>query len=225
MQQEPRLFAIGGGGATYGSDPALEAALLALVGSPARVGYLGVASKDDPGRIANVHTSFGALGAQVLPLPMAQSLADFAGALRVLDILYVGGGHTPGLVAHLRESGKGEVALAAARCGLVLAGVSAGAVCWFDFGLFDRNGRGLAPLPALGAIPGCLCPHFDSDFERRAAFPRQIAEGQLPSGHAIDDGAALVFQGGQVIAAYSARPGAGGYVLGADGGVTPIVCL
>lgn len=224
MHQEPRLFAIGGGGATYGTDPALESALLALVGRPARVGYLGVASKDDPRRIANVHTSFGALGAQVLPLPMDQSLTDFTLVLEALDILYVGGGHTPGLVAHLRESGKGEAALAAARCGLVLAGVSAGAVCWFDFGLFDRHGRGLEPLPALGVVPGCLCPHFDSDLERRATFPRQIAEGHLPRGHAIDDGAALVFQGGRVIGAHSARPGAGGYVLGSDGSVSPIVC-
>ncbi len=224
MHSDPLLFATGGGGATYGTDPELDRALLALVDAPARVGYLGVASRDDPRRMAHVQTSFGALGAQVLPLPMAQSLTDFAGALAALDILYVGGGHTPGLVAHLRESGKGEAALAAARRGLVLAGVSAGAVCWFEFGLFDRHGRGLEPLPALGAVPGCLCPHFDSDLERRAAFPRLIAKGQLPPGHAIDDGAALVFQGRRAISAHSARPGASAYLLGADGSVSPIAC-
>jgi len=222
MHSDPLLFAIGGGGATYGTDPELERALLALVEAPARVGYLGVASRDDPRRIAPVQASLGALGAQVTHLPMDQPLAAFATDLAALDILYVGGGNTPGLVAHLHESGKGAAAMAAARRGLVLAGVSAGTVCWFEWGLFDQRGNGLEPLPALGLVSGCLCPHFDSDADRRATFSRMIAGGHLPPGHAIDDGAALVFRGERVVSALSGRPGAGAYVLGSGGSICPV---
>lgn len=223
MHTVPLLFAIGGGGATYGSDPDLERALLALVEGPARVGYLGVASRDDPARVAHVHATLGALGGKVTHLAMDQPVADFAAELPALDILYVGGGHTPGLVAHLRESGKGDAAIAAARRGLVLAGVSAGAVCWFEFGLFDRHGSGLEPLPALGLVPGCFCPHFDSDAERRAAFPLRIEAGQIPPGLAVDDGAAVIVRFGQCERVVSGRPGAGAYRLGADRSVTPLV--
>lgn len=218
----PLLFAIGGGGATYGTDPELERALLAMVNPAPRVGYLGVASRDDPKRIAHMHALFAALGGQVTHLPMDQSLAAFAADIATQDILYVGGGNTPGLVAHLRESGKGEAAIAAARRGLVLAGVSAGAVCWFEWGLFDRYGNGLEPLPALGALPGSLCPHFDSDLDRRANFPQMIAQGRLPPGYGIDDGAALVFSGGRIISIVSVRPGAWAYRLAADGSVCPV---
>ncbi len=222
MQTEPLLFAIGGGGATYGTDPDLERALLALVEGPARVGYLGVASRDDPKRIAHVQDSFGALGATVTPLPMDQDLAGFTQALGAFDILYVGGGNTPGLVAHLRESGKGAAAIAAARRGLVLAGVSAGAVCWFEYGLFDRHGNGLEPLPAMGLVPGCFCPHFDSDTERRATFPERIRTGQIPPGLAVDDGAAVIVRQAGVERVVSGRPGAGAYRLARDGTVTPL---
>ena len=47
----------------------------------------------------------------------------------------------------------------------------------------------------LGLLPGSACPHYDGEPARRPAFRRLVDAGELPPGHAADDGAALVFSG------------------------------
>ena len=70
----------------------------------------------------------------------------------------------------------------------------------------------LAPLhDGLGLLEGSACPHYDGEAERRPAFKRLIADGELPAGWAADDGAALVFDGARLREVVSSRPGARAY--------------
>ena len=92
----------------------------------------------------------------------------------------------------------------------MLAGVSAGTLCWFNDGLTDSYG-GLEPLrDGLGIIEASACPHYDGEPGRRATYHRLIAAG-MQSGYAADDGAALHFHGQTLVEAVSSRPHAGAY--------------
>jgi peptidase E len=99
----------------------------------------------------------------------------------------------------------------AADNGTILAGVSAGAVCWFDYALTDAHHSSYTALPGLGFIAGSCCPHYSSEPQRRPVFEHSIARGELPNGIAIDDGVAVHLRDGKPIHVISARPGATAY--------------
>lgn len=185
------VIAIGGGGFTHGEDPALD--LFCLKGLPERprLGFIGAASQDDPVKIARFHARFADLAGSLSHLPLGAGSAQAAAWAATLDLIYVGGGHTARLVSHLRETGIADVLAEATAKGTVLAGVSAGAACWFDKVLTDSLGNGLRPMDGLGIVPGSCCPHYSTEPLRKIAFPEAIARGDLPAGYAIDDGAAI----------------------------------
>src|SRR5262249_29884232 len=102
----------------------------------------------------------------------------------------------------------------------VLAGVSAGALCWFECGVTDSFGPGLAPLQdGLGLVSGSGCPHYDGEPLRRPTFQRLVGSRRLPAGLAIDNCAAVHFVDGEVAEVVASRPGAQAYrVARGEGG-------
>ena len=127
------------------------------------------------------------------------------------DILYVGGGNTKNLMALWREW-ELEVAIRHAYDnGTILAGLSAGSLCWFDEGVTDSYGSGLEPISCLGIIRGSHCPHYDGEEERRPAYQSFIRNGRIGSGYAADDGVALHFIDEELHHVVSSRPEAHGY--------------
>jgi peptidase E len=96
--------------------------------------------------------------------------------------------------------------------GIVMTGLSAGSLCWFETGTTDSFGAGLAALSGgLGLIPGSHAPHYDGEATRRPYYHQLVAEGVLPGGYAADDGAALVFRGTELVEVVASRPDARGY--------------
>jgi peptidase E len=127
------------------------------------------------------------------------------------DVIYVGGGNTANMLAIWRIHGVDRALRAAWRRGIVLAGISAGANCWFEACSTDSFGP-LAPLrDGLGLLPGSVCPHYDGEKQRRPTLLRFIANGQLPDGIALDDCAAAHFVGRRFVEAVSSRPQARAY--------------
>jgi peptidase E len=146
-------------------------------------------------------------------------IAHPAELLAEQDVIYVGGGSTPNLLVIWRLHGIDELLRTAWHRGAVLCGVSAGSMCWFDSGLTDAMGAGLAPLHnALGLLPGSNCAHYDSDPRRRPEYQRLVADGSLPSGYAADDGAALHFEGTKLAAVVCSRHDARAYRVEQEGG-------
>jgi peptidase E len=94
--------------------------------------------------------------------------------------------------------------------GVVLAGWSAGMICWFEHGVTDSFGPQLAPMECLGFLPGSACPHYDSEEQRRPVYTRLVAEG-LPSGVAADDDVALRYVGTELREVVTSREGAAAY--------------
>jgi len=129
----------------------------------------------------------------------------------------VGGGNTANMLAIWRVHGVDQALRAAWEAGVVLCGLSAGSLCWFESGVTDSFGLPLTPLHgALGFLPGSHCPHYDGEPGRRPTYQRCVAAGLLPPGMAADDGCALHFQDTQLTAVVASRPTAQAYRVERD---------
>jgi peptidase E len=104
------------------------------------------------------------------------------------------------------------------EAGVVLAGVSAGAICWFDGGTTDSFGPALRPFAdGLRLLPGSYCPHYSSEPTRRPTYQALVADGTLAPGVACDDGAAAHFADKELAGIVADRPGATGFLVRPDG--------
>lgn len=127
------------------------------------------------------------------------------------DLIYVGGGNTANLLAVWRIHGLDRALAKAWRKGVLLCGISAGGMCWFDGGITDSFAMPFHPLnDGLGFLPGAFCPHYDGERKRWDVLRRELARG-FPSTIACDDGAAVFFSGRKLIEAVSSRRGARAY--------------
>lgn len=126
-------------------------------------------------------------------------------------MIYVGGGSTLNLLAIWRAHGLDQILREAMTEGIVLCGVSAGSLCWFECGVTDSFGPELAPLTnGLGFLPGSHCPHYDSEPNRRPTYHKMIGAG-VPGGYAAEDGGALHFENGKLKDVVSSRKTAKAY--------------
>lgn len=210
-------MAIGGGGFSgTGTLSPIDQFILTLARRPRpRVCFLGTASGDADSDALQFYRAFAQLDCRLAELalfrtPLAQELSSL---IPEQDVFYVGGGSTVNLLAVWRLHGLDRLLRAAWEAGAVLAGVSAGAICWFEAYLTDSMGPELAARrDGLGFLPGSACPHFVDEPRRRPTYQRLIAEG-FPGGLAIDDGAALHFQGKELIDVVAERLEAQAYRL------------
>jgi dipeptidase E len=147
--------------------------------------------------------------------------ADLESFLMEQDVIYVGGGNTKSMVALWREWHLDKFLRKAYENGTVLAGISAGANCWFEQCSTDSVPGQLRMLLCLGIIRGSFCPHYDGEAERRPSLHQLLSEDKIISGYAADDGAAAHFVNGEFACAVSSRPHAKVYKVGkVDGRVT-----
>ena len=156
---------------------------------------------------------------QLYPMP---NVADPAELLLSQDVIFVEGGSVANMLAVWRVHGLDEIMRQAWESGIVLSGVSAGAICWFESGTTDSFGPLRPFTDGLGLLKGSYSPHYDSEPERRPLYRRLIAEGSLPGGIACDDGAAAHFIDDTLAEIVTDRPDAAGYLVerGSDGAVT-----
>lgn len=140
---------------------------------------------------------------------------SIAGRLLQQDIIYVGGGSMLNLLAVWRAHGLDRALRHAWERGTLIVGQSAGAMCWFEYGISRSHGEA-KPVKGFGMLPGSLCVHYHSDPERRRAFLHGVSL-VLPAGHGLDDQAGVLFQRTKAVEAVSAREGAGVWRLEPDG--------
>jgi len=209
-----QIIAMGGGGFLMDENPLLDDFILKRAkGRESRVCFLATASGDSDRMLVNFYTALGPrCRATHLPL-FRREHSDLTTYLLNHDVIYVGGGNTPNMLAVWRVHGVDKVLEQAYEAGILLCGLSAGALCWFQTGVTDSFGGPLAPLEsALGFLPGSFCPHYDGDPRRRPTYQRLIGEGMLP-GYAADVGAALNFVDGELVEVVTSRPEVGAYRL------------
>lgn len=222
MQRRPQIIAVGGGGNNASSpDRRLDAYVLKATGRrKPRVCFLPTATGDSEAYVARFYASFATHRCEATHIPLFRRTPDVTAILLEQDLIYVGGGNTKSMLAVWREWNLPKVLHTAWRAGIVIAGVSAGAICWFDRCVTDSWADELAPLDGLGWLGGTCCPHYDGEVERRPALHRFVAEGRVPSALAIDDGVAAHFVGRRLHAVVSCRASGGAYTVSRRGRTT-----
>jgi dipeptidase E len=213
MQQ---IIAMGGGG--FSMEPenlALDRYVIAQTGKDRpSVCFLSQASGEARDYIINFYKAFNELDCRCSHLSLFQPHTnDFEGFLMSQDIVYVGGGNTKSMLALWREWGLDVILRKASENGTALAGVSAGAICWFEELTTDSIPGKLTALKGLGYLAGSCTPHYDGESERRPTLTRLVASGELMAGYAFDDGAAGHFVDGKLKTVVSSRPNAKGYYV------------
>ncbi|RWZ52362.1 peptidase E [Halobacillus fulvus] len=219
-----QIIALGGGGFSMEPDnPLLDGYILRQVKKERpSICFIPTASGDSDTYITRFYDFFEkqACHAGHLSLFKREGQRDIRSFLLEQDILYVGGGSTKNMLALWKEWEMIEVLKEAYENGIVLAGISAGAICWFQQGLTDSYGSQLEPLSCLGFLEGSCCPHYDGEEARVPMYRKYIKSRALSAGYALDDGAAVHFVDGKQQVAVSSRPDAKVYdVYEKDGSV------
>jgi dipeptidase E len=217
------IVAMGGGGFQMEPDnPLLDDHVLELARRSSgrdrpRMCLIPTAVADDP-ILCEQFADLFAPRAEPSVLRLFQREDDLAAIVAAVDAVYVLGGNTANLLALWRLHGLDAILRDAWDRGVVLAGMSAGAICWFEACTTDSFGPTLRPLQAgLGFLTGSLIPHFHGEPQRRPLALRLVGDGTLPAGYAVDDGAALVVRDRELVEVVTSDPGAGAWRVEPDG--------
>ncbi|MBS1819093.1 MAG: peptidase E [Acidobacteria bacterium] len=195
----PKRHIIAIGGASFRAEPqnlAADRYILAQTGKRhPKICFIPTASAEPVESIELFTRLYRGLGAEPSVLRFFQRTPDLRETLLTQDAIYVGGGNTKSMLAVWREWGLPDVLREAWRRGIVLGGVSAGAICWFEHGVTDSWADRLQPLACMGFLKGACCPHYDSEVDRRPSVHAFLQERALPPVLALNDGAAAHFIG------------------------------
>jgi len=204
------------------------AASLARAANP-RVCVLTQATGDPQALIGACYSAFA--GTEFRPSHLAlfpmPNLPDIRKHLLEQDVIWVEGGSVANLCAVWRVHGLDAILHEAWQSGVVLAGISAGSICWHRGGSTDSYGPELRGFTdGLGWLPYSNGVHYDAETQRRPKMHELIAAGTLGDGYATDNGAGLVYRGTELHEVVAEREGPRGYELkrAADGSVveTPL---
>lgn len=190
-------------------DLAGEAGL--VDGPRARICNIGTASGDDSGFQRDMEEAARDAGYVLhhLSLFSQPNVDDVETYLRSFDVIWVNGGSVVNLLAVWRAHGLPQILRTLWQEGVVLAGISAGSLCWFQGGTTDSYGPELAPVTdALGFLPYGNSVHHDSEDGRRPLVHRLVADGTFAEAHCTDDGTGLVYRGTELAEAVTEKDGA-----------------
>ena len=208
-----KIIAIGGGGFTHQLDKDLDQFVLDQSKKKIKkLGFLATASRENKNKIDLFYKRFENTKSKLSNFDLTKNITNFSEWIYDQDIIYIGGGNTHYMLDIWKKNNLENIFKEAYKKGVILSGVSAGAVCWFDWILSDSVGPGFNPLRGINLISGSCSPH-SSNIERINQFEEDINNNELPHGIAIDDGVAVVFIDGKPTEVYSTVDNQGAYFL------------
>ena len=167
-----------------------------------RLALVTTAGGDDRATLTRLYGAFGGWSVDVCHLELfSMPNADPRTLLMDQDLVWVGGGSVANLLAVWRAHGLDTVMREVWQAGIVLAGVSAGSICWHVGGPTDSFGPQLRPVTdALGLLPYGNAVHYDNEEQRRPLLHRLVGEGVLPRSYATDDQTGVLYEGTEPVA-------------------------
>ena len=187
------IVAIGGGG--FGRSIGkliIEKYIISLIrGDRPKVCFIPTASGDNTSYKLNFYKAFSALNCIPSHVDFFSRTDELENKILSQDIVYVGGGNTKSMLAVWREWELDKILKRAYEKGIVMSGVSAGAICWFEKGITDSYSKALQVIDCLGFINGTACPHFDEEREREPYVNQLIMSEVIKACICIEGNSAL----------------------------------
>ncbi|MBP7134182.1 peptidase E [Patescibacteria group bacterium] len=195
-----RVFAMGGGGIGCHEDIATVIWLLKSTGKACpKICYIPTACGDSHEAVQDFFEYMRLFECEPSYLELFSPLDDDIDTyahdlITSQDIVFVEGGNTANMLAIWRVHGVDKALKEAYEKGVVMSGLSAGSLCWFEGGTTDSFGRKLRAInDGLGILKGSNCPHYNGEAQRRPLYHKLIKEGTLSPGIAADEGVGLHF--------------------------------
>jgi len=190
-----QIIAIGGGG--FGRDPKhtkIEQYILNQTSKEnPNILFLPTASAEDKSYIDNYYDCFGSLSCKPSHISFFSRTPRLNSLFNKADIVYVGGGNTKSMLAVWREWKVDKLLRRAYDKGAVMAGVSAGAICWFKKGITDSWASNLNTIDCLGYLEGMCCPHYMEEPDRQPSVHKMLHQDKTEGGYGLDGGSAAHF--------------------------------
>ena len=193
MAKSRNIIAIGGGG--FGANPGQgiieEYILRQTKKKNPKICFIPTATGDNDAYKVNYYSTFTNLDCCPSHLDFFKRTPDLNDLVLNQDVIFVGGGNTKSMLAVWREWGLDKILKKAYLNGIVMSGVSAGAICWFQNGITDSWASNLKMMPCLNFIKGTCCPHYDEEPERKPTVKNFLLKNKIKNVYAVDGGAAL----------------------------------
>lgn len=114
------------------------------------------------------------------------------------DAIVVGGGNTLNMLGIWKAQGIDTLLIKALKNKIILAGGSAGSICWFQNGISDSRPVSLSIVDGLGILPYSNCPHYSQEM-RKNLYYQMMKEKKMSSGYACDELAGILFKNGKAV--------------------------
>ena len=174
------IIAIGGGG--FGrslGNLKIEKHIISLARNDnPNVCFIPTATGDNDAYKVNFYSVFTQLGCNATHVDFFKRTIDLESHIANQDIIFVGGGNTKSMLAVWKDWGLDVILKEAYLNGVIMCGVSAGAICWFEKGISDSWAHDLAIIDCLGFVEGVCCPHYDEE-PNRIPYVKKILEQHL----------------------------------------------
>jgi peptidase E len=176
--------------------------------SSPKICFIPTASADNPTAIIHWYETCAELPVHPFVLrTFINSRPDqstFEETIMSMDAIIVGGGSTLNMIAIWKAQCIDTILRKAYEKGIVMAGGSAGSLCWFMSGITDSRPKELTLVDCLGFIHTSHCPHYHSEPGRKPLYQQEVLDGHLPAGYACDDRAGILFQNEKLIKSVAA---------------------
>jgi len=188
-----QIIAIGGGG--FGRNPSDRKIEQYIINQQNKVNpnvcFIPTATGDNDAYKVNFYDVFTKLNCNPTHIDFFKRTINLEEHIKQQDIIFVGGGNTKSMLAVWKDWGLDLVLKDAYERGVIMCGVSAGAICWFDKGITDSWADDLAILDCLGFVKGICCPHYDEEPSRRPYVKKQLQQNTFKECLSIEGNAAL----------------------------------
>lgn len=217
-----QIIAMGGGGFSMEPDNLLLDKYILEQSNKVKpkICFVPTASGDSNEYIQNFYKSFSLLECETSHLslfkPPSKNLEEY---IMTKDIIFVGGGNTNNLLILWKAWKLDDYFRKAYNSGIILSGLSAGSICWFEEGVTDSFHGELTKLNCLGFLKGSYCPHYDGEEERRPSYHKLIELKEIKEGYGVDDGVGLHYVNDTLYKVVSSRPNAKGYRVSVEDNV------
>ena len=190
---DKNIVAIGGGG--FGrsiGEMKIEKYITSLVKKDRpKICFIPTASGDNDSYKLSFYRAFSKLNCITSHLDFFSRTENLEKKILSQDIIYVGGGNTKSMLGVWKEWNLNYILKSAYEKGIIMSGVSAGAICWFNKGVTDSFSNKLEIINCLGIVKGIACPHYDEEKEREPFVNKIINSNIIDSCICIEGNCAL----------------------------------
>ncbi|WBA16299.1 Type 1 glutamine amidotransferase-like domain-containing protein [Salinivibrio proteolyticus] len=205
---DKHIVALGGGGWMMGEQQSeLDQYALRLTGkSDPKVCYIPTATGDAEEAIDRFYQS--KLSRRLSHFPLFKANLDWRTHLQEQDVIYVGGGNTRSMLAVWKAWGIDKLLQDCYESGIILCGMSAGAICWFDYGITDSDPEKYSVIEGLSFVQGLASAHYPGSDEKAELFSQFANHHINMPCYGISDYSALHFVNGRYHKTINSQTGA-----------------